>query len=279
MGTVSGTLVSLHAHPDDECIATGGVIAQAAAAGRRVVLVVATGGEVGEVAEGFLDHGETLAERRVRETEAAAEILGIARIEWLGYRDSGMVETDDNHHDGSFWQADVEEAAARVAAILREEDAEVLTVYDENGNYGHPDHIQVHRVGARAGELAGTPRVYEATINRDRVQEFARERYDEMIASGAEIPEELDDPDDITMGLPAALITTEVDVSEFVAVKRKALAAHASQVDETSFFLAMPEEAFAAMFGTEWFVRRGAPAGTAETTLFPDEAAHPAEQR
>jgi len=278
MEPVSGTLVSLHAHPDDECIATGGVIAQAAAAGRRVVLILATGGEVGEVADGFLDHGETLAERRVRETEAAAEILGIARIVWLGYRDSGMVDTDDNHVEGSFWTADVEEAAARVAAILREEDAEAFTIYDEHGNYGHPDHIQVHRVGARAGELAGTPRVYEATINRDRVQEFARERYDEMIATGAEIPDGIEDPDDITMGLPAAQITTEVDVSEFVGVKRKALAAHASQVDEASFFLAMPEDAFAAMFGTEWFVRRGAPAGTAETTLFPDEAPRPREQ-
>ena len=269
--SVPGTLVSLHAHPDDECIATGGVIARAAAAGHRVVLVVATGGEAGEVADGFLDDGETLAERRVQETEAAAEILGIARIVWLGYRDSGMVDTDDNHADGSFWTADVEEAASRVAAILNEEDAEVLTIYDEHGNYGHPDHIQVHRVGARAGELAGTPRVYEATINRDRVQEFARERYDEMVSSGAEIPEGIEDPDHITMGLPAAQITTTVDVSDFVAVKRTALAAHASQVDESSFFLAMPEEAFAAMFGTEWFVRRGAPTGTVEDSLFPDE--------
>ena len=119
-GWVPGTLVSLHAHPDDECIATGGVIAQAAAAGHRVVLIVGTGGEVGEVADGFLDDGETLMERRVSETEAAAEILGIARIEWLGYRDSGMVDTHDNHADGSFWSADVDEAAARVAAILRE---------------------------------------------------------------------------------------------------------------------------------------------------------------
>ncbi|HEU5301483.1 MAG TPA: PIG-L family deacetylase [Acidimicrobiia bacterium] len=268
-----GTLVSLHAHPDDECIATGGVIAQAAAAGHRVVLVVATGGEVGEVADGFLDPGETLFERRVRETETAAEILGIARIEWLGYRDSGMVDTDDNHAEGSFWSADVEEVAARVAAILREEDAEVLTIYDENGNYGHPDHIQVHRVGARAGELAATPRVYEATMNRDHIQTIARERYDELRTNGAEIPEGIEDPDDITMGLPASQITTAVDVSEFVVTKRNALAAHASQVDETSFFLAMPDEAFAAVFGTEWFVRRGAPPGTREDSLFPDE--HP----
>ena len=149
----------------------------------------------------------------------------------------------------------------------------MLTIYDEHGNYGHPDHIQVHRVGVRAGDLAGTPRVYEATINRDRIQEFARERYDEMVASGVEIPEGIEDPDDITMGLPESQITTTVDVSAFVATKRRALAAHASQVDEASFFLAMPEEAFAVMFGTEWFVHRGTPTGTAETTLFPDDVA------
>ena len=270
MGTVPGTLVSFHAHPDDECIATGGVIAQAAALGHRVVLVLATGGEVGKVADGFLDHGETLAERRVAETERAAEILGIARIEWLGYRDSGMVDTDDNHVEGSFWTADVDDAASRLASILRDESAEVLTIYDEHGNYGHPDHIQVHRVGVRAAEIAGTPRVYEATINRDRVQEFARERFDEMLASGMEIPGGVEDPEHITMGTPAAEITTAVDVSDFVGAKRRALASHASQVDESSFFLAMPQEAFGEMFGTEWFIRRGAPNGASETSLFPD---------
>ena len=90
-------------------------------------------------------------------------MLGVARVEFLGYVDSGMVDTDTNGASGSFWSADVEEAAERLAAILREEDAEVLTCYDRIGGYGHPDHIQVHRVGRRAGELAGTPRVYEAT--------------------------------------------------------------------------------------------------------------------
>ena len=112
------TLVCFHAHPDDEAIATGGVMAQAAAAGHRVVLVVATRGEVGEVAPGFLEPGEELWERRVAEVTAAASILGAARLEFLGYRDSGMVGTSDNDDPSCFWQAGVDDAAGKLAAIL-----------------------------------------------------------------------------------------------------------------------------------------------------------------
>src|SRR3954451_14041651 len=163
------TLVTFHAHPDDECIATGGVMAKAAAEGHRVVLVVATKGEHGEVAPGYLRDGEALWQRRVQETLASAAALGVARTEFLGYVDSGMMGTPENDAPDSFWQADVDEAAEQVAAILREERADVLLTYDANGNYGHPDHIQVHRVGVRAAELAGTPDVYEATMNRDEM--------------------------------------------------------------------------------------------------------------
>src|SRR5262245_24686604 len=121
-----GTLVCFHAHPDDECIQTGGVMRKAADEGHRVVLVVATKGENGEVDEGFLDEGEALWERRVVETQAAADILGAKRVEFLGYVDSGMMGTPENDVPGSFWQADVEEAAAKLAAILEEENADVL---------------------------------------------------------------------------------------------------------------------------------------------------------
>lgn len=120
--------------------------------GHRVVLVVATRGELGEIPEGLLGEGEQLWQRRVDETRAAADILGAQRLEFLGYRDSGMMGTADNEAGGSFWTAPVEEAAEKLAAILREENADVLTVYDDNGGYGHPDHIQVHRVGMRAAE-------------------------------------------------------------------------------------------------------------------------------
>src|SRR5918997_5598527 len=124
------TLVTFHAHPDDESIATGGVMAKAADEGHRVVLVVATRGEHGEVAEGFLDPGEELWQRRVQETLACAEILGVARVEFLGYVDSGMIGTPENDAPDCFWQADVDEAAHRLAAILTEEQADVLTAYD-----------------------------------------------------------------------------------------------------------------------------------------------------
>ncbi|MDQ1465632.1 MAG: hypothetical protein QOH10_47 [Actinomycetota bacterium] len=256
--------MTFHAHPDDESIATGGVMAQAAAAGHRVVLVVATRGELGEVAEGVLRDGEQLAERRVVETAAAAEILGVERVEFLGYRDSGMADDPRRHDDGSFASADVEEAAGRLAAILEEEHADVLTVYDSNGNYGHPDHIQVHHVGHRAAELAATPAVFEATMNRDYIQALMREMVDQ-IPEGVERP----DPDDMELGVRDWEITTQVDVTEFVDTKRAAMAAHASQIDDNSFFLQMPLDAFRRGFGYEWFIHKGVePSGTRETSLF-----------
>ncbi len=151
------TLVSFHAHPDDECIACGGVIRKAADAGHRVVLVVATRGEEGEIPGGLLADGEELWQRRVAETQASAGILGVQRVEFLGYHDSGMMGAPANDRPGSFWTTPVEEAAKRLADLLRAEQADVLTCYDAHGGYGHPDHIQVHRVGLRAAELAGPP--------------------------------------------------------------------------------------------------------------------------
>jgi LmbE family N-acetylglucosaminyl deacetylase len=271
---MSKTLVSFHAHPDDEAIATGGAIARAAKEGWRVVLVVATRGDHGEVADGFLYPGETLAERREKETARSAEILGIQRVEFLDYVDSGMAGTPENDAPGSFWSADIDEAAERLARILREEDAEILTIYDERGVYDHPDHIQVHRVGIRAAELAQTPRVYEATVNMDAIREVMRDRLEEARAAGIDPPGDIGEPDDFDLGVPASRVTTTVDVREFADLKRTALAAHASQVDDTSFFLAMPVDAFRDVFGVEWFIRRGAPPGTTEDSLI-DGAGQP----
>ncbi|MBA2751393.1 MAG: PIG-L family deacetylase [Actinobacteria bacterium] len=259
------TLVTFHAHPDDEAISCGGTMAKAASEGHRVVLVVATRGENGEVPDDFLPPGEPLFERRTKETEAAARILGVSRVAFLGYVDSGMMGTPENDVPGSFWQADLDDAAGRLAAILTGEGADVLTIYDANGTYGHPDHIQVHRVGARAAELAGTERVYEATANRDHMAELMSQA-EKLGIDTSEIENEEFDFDDF--GTPGAQITTRVDVNAFLEQKRAAMAAHASQIAETSFFLAMPAEAFTATWGVEWFIRRGAPAGTEETGLF-----------
>jgi LmbE family N-acetylglucosaminyl deacetylase len=252
---VARTLVTFHAHPDDEAIATGGTMARAKSEGHRVVLVVATKGELGEHVPGSVAPSETLAERRVAEQLEAARILGVDRVEFLGYQDSGMAGETSNDAPGAFAGADVEEAAGRLAHLLQDERADVLTVYDDHGGYGHPDHVQVHRVGIRAAELAGIPRVYEATMNRDYIKELLARR-------AAELPDgiEIEDPtENNDFGSPAALITTSVDVRDFTEQKRAAMAAHASQIPPESFFLALPDDAFREAFGHEWFIRRDAP--------------------
>jgi LmbE family N-acetylglucosaminyl deacetylase len=263
------TAVFFHAHPDDEAIATGGTMAKLYAEGHRVLLVTATRGELGPVPEGLLAPGETLAMRREKELEAACEVLGVAKHEFLGYRDSGMDGEASNDDPTCFWQADVEEAANRLSSILEAEGAEVLTAYDERGIYGHPDHVQVHRVGLRAAELAGTPNVFMATVNRDHVMQAA-ERAEEL---AVEAPEALADFEERReqidgLGVEASRITTAVDVSDYLELKRRAMAAHSSQIAETSFFLAMPPPAFAVIWGTEWYVRVGAKReGAFETSL------------
>ncbi len=258
------TIVSFHAHPDDEAIATGGTLAKAKADGHRVVLVFATRGELGEHAPGFLEEGELLATRRVAETHAAARLLGVDRVEFLGYHDSGMAGEATNHAPGAFAAVDVDEAAHRLARILQDEDADVLTVYDDNGSYGHPDHIQVHRVGVRAADIAGTREVFEATINRDHVLRLMTERPDGLAA----IPEEERPTDVENLGVPEDRITTFVDVHAFVALKKAAMAAHASQITPESFFMALPDDAFREAFGYEWFIRRGATPGERDDSLF-----------
>jgi LmbE family N-acetylglucosaminyl deacetylase len=271
------TLVCFHAHPDDEAIATGGTMARAHDEGHRVVLVVATDGAHGEAPDDLAE-GETLAERRRRETEASARALGIDRVEYLGYTDSGMTGWDQNHHDGSFWQADVDEAAGRLVEILLEESADVLTIYDWHGGYGHPDHIQVHRVGCRAEELVRDRlpelRVVESTMNRDELRrgiELAKELGVDDLGPDA-VGDEFDPDgpmdDGNPMGTPEAELTLGVDVSAYVDRKRASIAAHRSQVSDSSSFLQMPPEMFSQAFGREWYIEHDRPAGVRIGWLF-----------
>lgn len=246
------TLVSFHAHPDDEAILTAGTMAKAAAQGHRVVLVVATAGENGEVDDGVLTGGETLGERRREETRQAAQILGVHRVEFLGYRDSGMMGEPTNDAPGCFWQADLDEAAGRLARILDEERADVLTGYDDHGGYGHPDHIRVHEVSLWAAAKAGVGRVYAATMNRDLVRTGMQLLAESVPAAG-----EMVFPDDF--GTPHDQLTTAVDVSAYLNQKRAAMAAHASQIGPESLFLSVPAEMYPLAFGTEWFVRLDTP--------------------
>jgi LmbE family N-acetylglucosaminyl deacetylase len=260
------TLVAFHAHPDDECLGQAGTIAKAVDEGHRVVVVYATRGEVGQVADGLLAPGESLVDRRAAEAQRSAEVLGTARIEWLGYRDSGMMGTADNDDPSCFWRAGVDEAAERLAAILRDERADVLTIYDENGNYGHPDHIQVHRVGVRAGELASTPQVLEMTMSREHI----RGMLEQAVAAGVDLGGDLPDFDDpnLVLGVPDALITTRVDVRTWADRKLRAMRAHESQVRDMAPFLAMAPEQFAEVLGLEFYIRRGAPPGHRDDDVF-----------
>ena len=251
------TLVCFHAHPDDESIGTGGVMRLAADAGHRVVLVLATRGERGEIVPGVLDEGEQLSLRRTAEVYAAADSLGVARVEFLGYVDSGMMGEASNDEPWTFWQAAVDSAARRLATILTEEGVDALTVYDDNGGYGHPDHIQVHRVGVRAAELAGVDRVLEGTVNRTAFKRMLSEQ-----RSGAldlELPEgmEAPDPDEMDLGVEEDRLTHVADVSTVVEAKRAAMRAHRSQMGDEHFLLAMPDPIFAVAMGTEWFIGHG----------------------
>src|ERR1700730_15600684 len=149
--------MAVHAHPDDECIATGGILARYSADGVRTVLVTCTDGAVGEISDAALATPDNRAAVRAEELDESVRILGIRRLAKLGYRDSGMQGTADNEHPASFHMADFDEAVGKVVRIMREERPDVVVTYDENGGYGHPDHIRAHQVAVAAFKAAGDP--------------------------------------------------------------------------------------------------------------------------
>jgi LmbE family N-acetylglucosaminyl deacetylase len=233
------------------------------------------------VAADFLGEDQDLASTRWSELERSAELLGVARLEWLGYGDSGDRPADPAlpgpgdagaESPAPFSAADPEEAAARLAAILVEERADVVTTYDPNGGYGHPDHQQVHRVGARAAARAGTPVVVEATINRD----LMRMGVDVAASLGYDLPPDFAPESFDHWYTPAEELTHAVDVRAQLSLKRAAMEAHASQstsadpdsVRSLAVFASLPPEYFELAFGTEWFVDRSRPPGLASTDLF-----------
>ncbi|MGW0410332.1 PIG-L family deacetylase [Streptomyces collinus] len=250
--------MAVHAHPDDEATGTGGVLARYAAEGIRTVLVTCTDGGCGD-GPGGVKPGEpghdpaAVAEMRRRELEASCDILKIGHLEMLDYADSGMMGWATNDAPGSFWQTPVEEGAARLAELLRRYQPDVVVTYDENGFYGHPDHIQANRITMAA--LAMTeqaPKVYWTTAPRSMMQRFG----EVMREFGGDWEEP--DPDEAAgmaeIGLPDEEITTWVDTSAFGGQKYDALAAHASQ-GENIFFLKMGQKRFTELMGVETFVR------------------------
>ncbi|MDX6288073.1 MAG: hypothetical protein QOG53_3558 [Frankiales bacterium] len=254
------TLVSFHAHPDDEVLLTGGTLARAAAAGHRVVLVVATAGERG-LSDPRLADG--LGAQRLRELQDAASFLGVARTVTLGYQDSGMDEPAIPT-EGSFCSTPVETIAAELAAILTEEGADVLTTYDAVGGYGHRDHIHVHRAGQLAATIAGTPVVLEATVKRESIQKALRLlRLVGVRPGGARTAH-------FNNAFSAARdITHQIDVRPWTRQKRAAMQAHVSQTSGGSdirtlaFLLRLPMPVFRRVLGREWFVEVGRPVSAA----------------
>lgn len=233
-----------HAHPDDEAIFSGGTIARLAAAGHRVVVVMATSGGLGLEAGG----DELLATVRGRELAEACRILGVAEVVLLDYEDSGLDEAA--FPPTAFANAEVDEAAHRLAAVLRTERAVALVVYDEGGIYGHPDHVQVHRVGTAAAALAGIETVYEMTVDREYLHFVETHLIDHAREALPHIEH---------IGLPTVFITTMLDVQQFLVEKRSAIAAHASQVADTSSVMQLSAESFRNVYGFEWYVRHGPP--------------------
>ncbi|MEV6107431.1 PIG-L family deacetylase [Streptomyces sp. NPDC051940] len=248
------TLLAFHAHPDDEALLTGGTLARAAAEGHRVVIVVATDGLMGEVPEGGAP--------RLAELRDAAEALGAHRVAHLGYADSGHGRElyPDPTDRTRFVRADTEDAARRLAVILRQERVDVLIGYDENGGYGHRDHVKVHEVAARAAKLASVPRVLHATRPREGLTALLRLGRLLRLVRGYDA------------GLPRytrrRAITHRIDVRRYARQKQAALAAHASQTSGTGraapllrLVLRLPAPVFGLLAGREWFAEADAVRG------------------
>ena len=258
------TLLAFHAHPDDEAMLTAGTMARAAAEGHRVIVVVATDGHEGLAADQFVADGR-LGERRLDELRESARALGVARVEHLGYADSGLGPQTLPDPPGltRFIRADLDEAAGRLADILREESVDVLLTYDANGGYGHRDHVKVHEVGARAAELANTPRVLQATVPRDAICRAVA-----LAGKVYRFPAGFDPTTFERSYSPRADITHRVNVRHYASAKRASMRAHASQasadggVDRTmAAFLRIPRPLYDVVFGREWFVDPAHPPG------------------
>jgi LmbE family N-acetylglucosaminyl deacetylase len=248
------TLMAVHAHPDDEASSTGGVLARYAAEGLRTVVVLCTDGACGD-GPGGVKPGEpghdprAVAALRAAELEESCAILGVRDLERLDYGDSGMMGWDSNTAPGAFWATPVE--AARLAALMRRYRPDVVVTYDENGFYGHPDHIQANRITVAAIDSLGPDeapaKLYWSTMSHSVMREFEVK----LREQGADWA---DDPDAVQIGLPDEQITTRIDTVAFAEQKYRALAAHVSQPDN-AFFLKLGLETFTDLLGVETFLR------------------------
>ncbi|MEU1724930.1 PIG-L family deacetylase [Nonomuraea sp. NPDC005692] len=250
------TLMVVHAHPDDECLSTGGVLARYTDEGIRTVLVTCTNGEQGDDTGGVKPGEEghdaaRVAERRLAELRESVAHLGLDHLELLGYRDSGMDGWDTNHHPDAFANVPVEVAAARLGELMERYRPQVVITYDETGGggYGHPDHVQAHRITVAAVEATGIPdKFYYTAIPRAAIKRMFELMRDSGVDLGGFEPSD-------DFGTPDERVTAVVDVTPYVERKLKALKAHESQ-GENIFLLRMPDEAQHQAFSHEAFERK-----------------------
>jgi LmbE family N-acetylglucosaminyl deacetylase len=251
------TLLVVHAHPDDEVFSTGGLLAKHAAAGDRTVVVYCTNGEAGEILDESLDPEEArprLGEIRRQEVAEAVRLLGVSDVRFLGYRDSGMKDTEDNNHPDAFMNVPVDAAAERLLAIIRETRPQVVVTYDEEGGYGHPDHIMANRITVHAFRRAreeGLP--VQRLFYPARSREDFRRWVEGLRDLGLEIPWVRGDFNFDEYGVPEAELSAIVDISEFAPLKKQALAVHRTQIKPDFFYLSIPDELMRQFQGREFF--------------------------
>ncbi len=288
----SGGVVFVHAHPDDESMATGGTIARLVAEGIRVDLVTCTDGAEGEIHDPSLDPDEArprLASIRADELACSVQALGGGAIRHhkLEYRDSGMMGTEANEHPDAFWKADLEAAAGRLIQIVREARPRAIVSYDENGNYGHPDHINAARIArdayqASVGTDWAVERFYEIAFHRESwfsLMQQMRERgialpwdfdsdagpapeADALNPSNAAALGQVDDAigegreEGLDFGTPDAEVTTRIDVSGFLDAKRRSMDCHKTQRQDLGWLLDLPADLADGAISTEYFILR-----------------------
>lgn len=259
--TADRRIMFVHAHPDDESIGTGATMAHYAASGAHVTLVTCTLGEEGEIhlpefTQLGADQADQLGGYRIVELERACAALGVRDHRFLGgagrFRDSGMMGTPANEHPRAFWGTDLDAAAALLVDVMREVRPQVLVTYDENGFYGHPDHIQAHRVAMRAAELAGTdgPQKIYWTATPRSVLEAGMQAFgdssDNPFAGVSSV-------DELPFATPDDKIAARIDGHDFSEHKTAALRAHASQIPPTSWLYTIAGNFGAEFMGVEYF--------------------------
>jgi N-acetyl-1-D-myo-inositol-2-amino-2-deoxy-alpha-D-glucopyranoside deacetylase len=265
-------LILVHAHPDDEVIGTGATMARYAAEGAHVTLITCTAGEEGEILVPELQHmaagqEDRLAEVRVVELANAMTALGVDDHRFLGgfgrYRDSGMMGDPANDKPGTFWHADLDQASAHLAKVIREIRPQVMVTYDENGGYGHPDHIMAHRTAMRAAELAADPahapelgepweieKIYWTAVPKSVLAQGIKALKEAGDTSGFLAVESVDD---LPFGTPDALVTTRIDGNGFLEAKRQGMHAYPTQISMEQGFFALSNAIGLEFMGHEHF--------------------------